>query len=779
MAQDINAEFQRLQQLASSLRKDFSSFNLRPVAEDASLISELLAKWEDELDAISRSSSDIAAAFRNVVQEISKTNIGINGVKKSFNSLTDIARQLSFQQQGTNKLTLEQIQKLKKKAEQEKVNLTIQKASLETQKAQLIASNRSGNLSITQAQKNRREIELINSTLRDSQSIIDSTDENYKDLLIQLDLAEIKQKRVNEALGLGGNAVKGMETVLNKMGLSGLAKAMGLDEVQKRMQSIAEEIEEGGGNTSEFSNKFKVLKGGIGEIGTQLKKSLSDPLVVIGFLITQFKDAFLSLDTSIGNTAKQLGISYNEAAQLSQQFNNIANKSGNIFVTTKGINESFNQINAALGTNADLSEELLVTQTELTKQAFYSVEAATQISKLSLATGKPAKEIVTSFLGQAKALNLVNNTAINEKQLIEGISKTSKGILATFAAQPRKLIEAAFAAKKVGLELNEIKGVQDSLLNIESSIASEFEAEVLTGKQMNLERARYYALTNNIAGLSQELTKQNVTQASFAGMNVLQQESVAQAMGLSRDQLGGMLLEQAALSKLTKGDTEENRKQLALLKEKGFSAQAIAEIGQEEFDRQKASASIQDRFNASIEKLKEVFVSLIDPLMPILDVFAGIFEIVGKIMKLLNPFINAFGFLVAAATDLLTIGGSGASGSRMEAAAIRLHESVTSDEQLAIERAQPVQDGMAPSSKGPFTVTDRYGATAITSVGDGIAVSPNIRTQSSPPQSTAIIDYDKMAAAISKVQIQVETYLDGVSVARQLQTPMGIATRKY
>jgi hypothetical protein len=75
------------------------------------------------------------------------------------------------------------IQTLKKKAEQEKVNLTIQKAALETQKSQLIDSNRSGNLSIAQSQKNRREIELINSALRDSQSIIDSTDENYKDLL--------------------------------------------------------------------------------------------------------------------------------------------------------------------------------------------------------------------------------------------------------------------------------------------------------------------------------------------------------------------------------------------------------------------------------------------------------------------------------------------------------------------------------------------------------------------------------------------------------------------
>jgi hypothetical protein len=594
-------------------------------------------------------------------------------------------------------------------------------------------------------------------------------------------------KRFSEPFEKASEAARkvGTQNVLNKKDLAVSLETNGKGLTKEKIKQLGLEKELGNLTGSAAAKRIKslgleaksqsTLLAGAKSLGPSLAKSFGP-----AFIITELVQAFTKLDNLAGNTAKAMGISYSEATQLNSEFNNIANKSGNIFVTTKGINESFLQINAALGTNANLSEELLLTQTELTKQAFYSVEAATQISKLSLATGKPAKEITTEFLGQAKALNLINNTAINEKTLIESISKTSKGILATFAAQPRKLIEAAFAAKKVGLELNEIKGIQDSLLNIESSIASEFEAEVLTGKQMNLERARYYALTNNIAGLSQELTKQNITQASFAGMNVLQQESVAQAMGLSRDQLGEMLLEQAALSKLTKGDTEENRKQLALLKEKGFSAQAIAEIGQEEFDRQKASASIQDRFNASIEKLKEVFVSLIDPLMPILDVFAGIFEIVGKIMKLLNPFINAFGFLVAAATDLLTIGGSGASGSRMEAAAIRLHESVTSDEQLAIERAQPVQDGMAPASKGPFTVTDRYGATAITSVGDGIAVSPNIKTQSAPQQSSPIIDYEKLgtyvAQAVSKVTVQ--TNLDGVAVSSRLQTPMGIATRK-
>jgi len=789
MAQDINAEFQRLQQLATSLRKDFSSFNLRPVAEDASLISELLAKWEDELEAISRNSTDIAASFKNVVQEISKTNVGINGVKKSFNSLTDIARQLSYQQQGSTKLTLEQIQKLKTKAEQERTNLSIQKEVLETQKAQLIASNRSGNLSVIQAQKNRREIELINGALRDSQSIIDAESENYKDLLIQLDAAEDKQKRVNEALGLGGNAIRGMETALNKMGLGGLSKALGLDEVQKRMQSIAEEIEESGEDTSKFSNKFKVLKGGISEVGSQLTKSLKDPLVVIGFLVTQLKDAFLSLDTMIGNTAKNMGVSYNTAAKLNSSFVLMAGNSGNVFVTTKGINESFNQINQALGTNGVLSEEILVAQTELVKQAFYSVEAATMLSKLSLATGKPTKEIAANFLGSAKALNLVNNTAINEKQLLEDVSKLSKDTLATFANQPGKLAEAAYEARKLGLDLEKLKGTQDSLLNIESSIAAEFEAEVLTGKQLNLERARFFALTNDYAGLAKELGRQDITRASFAKMNVLQQESVAKAMGMSADTMGGMLMDQEAMSKLS-GIEGDNAKEKFdnLVKQVGME-EAKKRLGDETLANQMESASTQDKFNASIEKLKELFVTLIDPLMPILALFGDIATLVGYIItpftaltSILNGVADGLGtvigFLVAAGVAALVLNSSLTFGVGTAIALAAAGAGIVYLKNQA--QPQPVQDGIAPANKGPFTVTDKYGATAITSVGDGLAVSPNIRTQSAPQQSSPIIDYEKLgthlAQAVSKVNVQ--SNLDGVAVSSRLQTPMGIATRK-
>jgi plasmid maintenance system antidote protein VapI len=513
------------------------------------------------------------------------------------------------------------------------------------------------------------------------------------------------------------------------------------------------------------------------------------------FLIIEAFKSFLDLDKTIGDTAKQLGVSYNTAAGLSQEFNTMANKSGNIFITTKGINESFLAINAALGTNADLNEELLVTQTELTKQAFYSVEAATAISKLSLATGKPAKEITTAFLGQAKALNLVNNTAINEKVLLESIAKTSKATLITFAAQPGKLAEAAYEAKKVGLNLEEIKGIQDSLLNIESSIAAEFEAEVITGKQLNLERARYYALTNDIAGVAKELSTQGIDQSKFAKMNLLQQESVAKAMGMSRDQMAGMLMDQAAMNKLSQVDGDTAKEKFNnLVKQVGLE-EAKKQLGDETLANQMASASMQDRFLASVEKLKEVFVALAEPLMPVLDIFTSVLQVVGLIFKPLGaimdwaqsiggPLKTIVGLLTAAGIAALFLNGSLTLGIGVAIAMAAIGGAMAQLES-STQNAQQVQDGMAPSSKGPFTVTDRYGATAITAPGDHIAVSPNIRTQpnyqAQQPQSP-IIDYEKLGAHIAKAvtanPIQAVANIDGVSITREMQTPMGITTRK-
>jgi hypothetical protein len=726
---------------------------------------------------------DIAAmteeTFRSVADNIQSMfrDALDNGASLSKSFKNDIGNQIRSITRDSSKLA-DNFEKLNK-GTLKQVDITKQ---LESRNAKL----RSVEVSIQalRAQGTLESISLAQELSKEYDGMVDINKEFNRILEEQSQIIQTSADEVNKQLGFGPKLLGGLDKAMQKLGLPDL----GFDDALKKTKEMAQAAK------AANDTGFSPTKAYVGNIKDNLKGALTSTNLMqlgVGLLV----EAFFKLDTMIGDTAKSMGISYQSAAKLNSEFVGMANNSGNIFVTTKGINESFNQINAALGTNGEISADILVTQTELVKQAGYSVEAATMLSKISLATGKPTKDIAANFLGQVKALNLINGTAINEKQLLEDISKVSKDTLVTFANQPGKLAEAAYEARKLGLDLEKLKGTQSALLDIESSIASEFEAEVLTGKQLNLEKARYFSLTNDYAGLARELQKQDITRDSFAKMNVIQQEATAKALGMSAETMGGMLMDQEAMSKLS-GVEGKNAKEKFdnLVKEVGLE-EAKKRLGNDVLADQMASASIQDRFAASIEKLKELFITLMDPLMPILDIFSSIFGVVGLIMKVLDPMIQTALVGVAAIQDIVNgikfllgnekaFDGGSAIVNQIGKAEVSAQQNYGGNFGVTkAGRESRVEDGIAPSSKGPFTITDKFGATTITTTGDGLAVSPNIQQTPSIklPQQTIVqqspsIDYDKMAQAMSRVQVQ--TNLDGVNVSRKLQTPMGIATRK-
>ena len=136
-----------------------------------------------------------------------------------------------------------------------------------------------------------------------------------------------------------------------------------------------------------------------------------------------------------------------------------------------------------------------------------------------------------------------------------------------------RLGEAATAARALGLELSAVDEIANSLLNFESSIENELQAQLLTGKQLNLTRARELALNNDLAGLSGEIKDNIVTGTEFAGMNRIAQEGLASAIGVSRDQLARMVIQQDINNKLT-GEQRANMMGLTLDQ---YQAQTAAE----------------------------------------------------------------------------------------------------------------------------------------------------------------------------------------------------------
>lgn len=784
---DINKQIE-------DLRKQLGQKSLSPFDQkDLEKAKLALSGLRNELREMNSDLSYIAQSFKDSVAELSKQNAQLSTARTSIKGISNIARDIVDYRKGEVDLSEKQLKNLQRQA----------KLKFEDLQYTL----RSGKLTQTQASE-------VRETLSQQEAF-------NKSLERTLDI----QAEVNKEIGLMGVGLEGAGKFLEKMGFTGISKPI-TDAIQatkrarfelklnqdaiaaikdeydtlgpldiERKKELREQLGHLNAQNKELdksTNKYK-------NIAIELKKQITLTNMT-DFAIGGIIKSFLELDSIIGSTAKNMGISYKTSMGLHASFTGMAANSNSVFVTTKGISESFNQINQALGTNGKLSQDILVTQTELVKQAGYSVEAATMLSKLSLATGKPSKEIAASFLGSAKALNLVNGTAINEKQLLEDISSVSKDTLATFASQPGKLAEAAYEARKLGLSLNQLKGTQSSLLDIESSIASEFEAEVLTGKQLNLEKARYFALTNDYAGLAKELGRQDITRASFGKMNVIQQEAVAKAMGMSADTMGGMLMDQEAMSKLSGVDGDNAKEKFDNLVKQVGMEEAKKRLGDETLANQMESASVQDRFNASVEKLKEVFVAISTVLMPIFDGFANLVTWLSQSKIAMGAILGVATALVGiqaalAVKSLITAFASIFSGSFMAgpfglpiaiAGAAALGGLIGGVASMAGDVNSPADGKTQISTKegGLFELSKNDDVVAFPGASKALNKPQQILSPSYNNTSTPQINHDAIgkiigehvANAVSKVQVQ--TNLDGVAVSRGLQSPMGQATRK-
>jgi replication initiation and membrane attachment protein DnaB len=128
----------------------------------------------------------------------------------------------------------------------------------------------------------------------------------------------------------------------------------------------------------------------------------------------------------------------------------------------------------------------------------------------------------------------------------------SDDVSMSFGGNPQELVRAAAAARRLGIDLSKLNSIAVDLLDFESSIESELEAQLLTGKQMNLSKARELALNNDLEGLANELAKNGASEAEFGKMNRIQQEALAKAFGMTRDQLA-----KVAYNALELGMTED------------------------------------------------------------------------------------------------------------------------------------------------------------------------------------------------------------------------------
>jgi hypothetical protein len=547
-------------------------------------------------------------AFRSIASKVSslfdeafdKTETFSKSLKKDISSaLNSLAKTSALIEETMSKaklgsLTLEDIEDIKEKRQ---IRLNVLASQLE------IANRNMANGS-------EEQVKITKQLNEEYKAAVEYNKELEEELK---KFGEIAEKN-NKKLGVTGGIIKG----LTKIPL--LGNLINSEKVLKKVQKES---------AKEESTRTSVFKTGLKEIGSSIKHNLTDPTILtagaFGLLVKVAKffiDAMFGADKRITDIAKNFGISKDAAEGVYQSLTLSKDSLDTIYNTTANIVEAFLDLSRLSDFISVATTKQIESQIVLTKQFGLTNEEALDTQRLFSINNIEADKGVDITYDQIAAFYKQNKLLVDGRKVLNEVGKLSKLIQINFRGNYKELVNTVLEAKKLGFTLDQVSKVGDSLLNFEQSISSEIEAELVTGRELNLEEARRYALNNDLLGLTKEIKNQGITTEVFANMNRIQQESIAKALGLQANELADSLYKSKLIDKVGKGYTETLKKQADIAEGEGKRDEASRlrklAISMEQgivdgksLEAAQKQASAQEKFEIALEKIKEIFSDLV------------------------------------------------------------------------------------------------------------------------------------------------------------------------
>jgi len=495
----------------------------------------------------------------------------------------------------------------------------------------LILSKLQQDLSIAKKSNDQIEIKKLKEKIKlegDSKSELDNILQNLDDTLEQQEkiisskkkALEIDKQSINEFRKaefkakifekfesvfkniplIGDKLGNSFDRIGDKIRAKSLSKSKNQDiagEAKKQEEVITEEAEE--------LEQLSAQDGLLGKVVTKLA-----PIgIAIGVVFSSTLGFMFSMDKQISKIAKNFGVSYEQAIKLRAEAGNISNSFKNINSNSGEVLEVISSLNEKFGILATYSKDLIENQLVLTKRMGLSVDEASKISELSLITGKNSKQLTIDILNQTNLEGRKTKLMFDQRKILKEVATTSNYIKGLYQNNVKSLTEAVLKSNELGLNLDKMRSISESLLDFESSINNELEAELITGKSLNFEKARELSLNGDIAGATQELMKQ-IT--NFDKMNVIQKQSISKAVGLTVDELSDSINHQIVLNKLG-AKNEDQLKEAIKLKASGNKLSAEQELilsklnnsGEESYKNYLENQSVVEALSEAWDKIKD------------------------------------------------------------------------------------------------------------------------------------------------------------------------------
>ncbi len=479
---DLRTE-QKLNELIDKRKQTLAEIDGR--SKKAITIKKELIELEKELSLVEKTHLNTSESLSSQIQSDIKARISANDkLIGQSGKIVDVNREINTKAQAALKIIDDQNKKYGDSSEQ-----------LQSQR-DMISGAISGTSDLSGIQEailesKRKEEKLKeegNDRLSESQGFVTQLLESMAKKAKLDEDSKFELEAANKLTGgLFGKGKGLFELFKQNKGLLGKTLALGaLVGLMAGLVSLAKKFAEGIDKIGETFGSLKILGGDV----TKNLLNSENSAVRLGFGIADV--------ASVTNTlASEFGVSLENASELSSQVLDTAKATG---LSVDEATKLTGQLRIIAGLTADQSENLIESTFQLARQA-------------GVAPQQVLKDIAASS---------------------ETVAKFTKGT-------GENLFEAAVAARQLGISVDSIAKAARSTLDFESSVASELEASILLGQNINLQRARQLALNKDLVGFQEEIKNQLGDIGNFNELGIFQQESLAKAVGMSVEEVARLV----------------------------------------------------------------------------------------------------------------------------------------------------------------------------------------------------------------------------------------------
>lgn len=417
---------------------------------------------------------------------------------------------------------------------------------------------------------------------------------------------EMYARKIEKSMGNMGKIFKGLTQIPI------LGQLINADKVLEKMQKAA----------ADGKGQLGVMGAGIKETFKTASDSLTDlttifPMLIGGFI--KLVKLAAEYQSKQFEAARDLGVSVERGKKLRDNFVDLARANASLGVTADQLQKSYAGVQNELGFIVKQSNEFNLSTALIERRIGATTEQMALLQFAAKKTGDSLMGAYKAIVGASKEMGARLKLELSEKQVLEEISKVSATVYQNFNGNYKALASAVVQAKSLGTTLDKINATQDQFLDFESSLMKQMEAEVITNRELDLSQARQLAQDHKTKELMIEINRLLGTRAEWNKMQTIDQMSFAEALGMSRDAVNEMYMNQEKAKVLGEAAGADLQTQYETLLKQGKTRREIVDLMGQGAVSSAQQASVSEKLAATLDAIKNSIAQAAQVLLPMVD----------------------------------------------------------------------------------------------------------------------------------------------------------------